>query len=129
VVSGALVVARIVSAVLDLIAMKPIAIFVWWLPNRANRIDFQERAELRRRVEAASRGGRPVLFASNHLSMFDDPVLPMALYRMGSRADRRAGSRPDTSSRRAGPSANSIGKEAMGEIRTCNPSQTLCGLG
>ncbi len=66
--------------------MKPIAIFVWWLSNRANRIEFQERAELRRRVEAAARGGRPVLFASNHLSMFDDPVLPMALYRMGFRA-------------------------------------------
>jgi hypothetical protein len=86
VVSGARVVAGIVSTVLDLIAVKPIAILVWWLSNRANRIDFQERAELRRRVEAASRGGRPVLFASNHLSMFDDPVLPMALYRMGSRA-------------------------------------------
>ena len=66
--------------------MKPIAIFVWWLSNCANRIEFQERAELRRRVEAAARGGRPVLFASNHLSMFDDPVLPMALYRMGFRA-------------------------------------------
>ena len=66
--------------------MKPIAIFVWWLSNRANRIEFQERAELRRRVEAAARGVRPVLFASNHLSMFDDPVLPMALYRMGFRA-------------------------------------------
>jgi hypothetical protein len=86
VVSGARVVPGIVSAVLDLIAMKPIAIFVWWLSNRANRIEFQERAELRRRVEAAARGGRPVLFASNHLSMFDDPVLPMALYRMGFRA-------------------------------------------
>jgi hypothetical protein len=67
--------------------MKPIAIFVWWLSNRANRIEFQKRAELRHRVEAAARGGWPVLFASNHLSMFDDPVLPMALYRMGFRAD------------------------------------------
>jgi hypothetical protein len=86
VVSGARVVAGFVSSVLDLIAMKPIAIFVWWLSNCANRIEFQERAELRRRVEAAARGGRPVLFASNHLSMFDDPVLPMALYRMGFRA-------------------------------------------
>ena len=66
--------------------MKPIAIFVWWLSNRANRIELQDRAELRRRVEAAARGGRPVLFASNHLSMFDDPVLPMALYRLGFRA-------------------------------------------
>ncbi len=66
--------------------MKPIAIFIWWLSNRANRIEFQERAELRRLVEATARGGRPVLFASNHLSMFDDPVLPMALYRMGFRA-------------------------------------------
>jgi hypothetical protein len=72
VVSGARVVAGIVSAVLDLIAMKPIAIFVWWLSNRANRIEFQDRAELRRWVAAAARGGRPVLFASNHLSMFDD---------------------------------------------------------
>ena len=61
--------------------MKPIAIFVWWLSNRANRIEFQERAELCTLVEVAARGGRPVLFASNHLSMFDDPVLPMALYR------------------------------------------------
>jgi hypothetical protein len=56
VVSGARVVTGSVSAVLDLIAMKPIAIFVWWLSNCANRIEFQERAELRRRVEAAARG-------------------------------------------------------------------------
>jgi hypothetical protein len=45
VVSGARVVAGSVSAFLDLIAMKPIAIFVWWLSNCANRIEFQERAE------------------------------------------------------------------------------------
>lgn len=43
--SGARVVAGSVSAFLDLIAMKPIAIFVWWLSNCANRIEFQEWAE------------------------------------------------------------------------------------
>ena len=44
------------------------------------------RAELARRVKRARRAGRPVLFASNHLSMFDDPVIPMALFRTGPRA-------------------------------------------
>jgi 1-acyl-sn-glycerol-3-phosphate acyltransferase len=77
---------RIATALLDLTVTKPIAIFVWWLSHRANRIEFRERAQLQRRVEMATRAGRPVLFASNHESMFDDPVLPMALYRTGSRA-------------------------------------------
>ena len=47
---------------------------------------FRERGELHRRVRRAVRAGRPVLFASNHVSMFDDPVVPMALFRTGSRA-------------------------------------------
>ncbi|MCP3984856.1 MAG: hypothetical protein GY723_10735 [bacterium] len=81
-------VSAVVSALLTLFIAKNIAIFVWWLSNRANRIDFRDRVSLRRRVEAATREGRPVLFASNHVSMFDDPVLPMALYRMGARAIR-----------------------------------------
>jgi hypothetical protein len=55
VVSGARVVAGSVSAFLDLIAMKPIAIFVWWLSNCANRIEFQERA-------SASRSGAGEVF-------------------------------------------------------------------
>jgi 1-acyl-sn-glycerol-3-phosphate acyltransferase len=77
---------RVTTALLDLTVTKPIAIFVWWLSHRANRIEFRERAQLLRRVEMATRAGRPVLFASNHESMFDDPVLPMALYRTDSRA-------------------------------------------
>ena len=76
----------VTTALLNLTVTKPIAIFVWWLSHRANRIELRERAQLRRRVEMATRAGRPVLFASNHESMFDDPVLPMALYRTGSRA-------------------------------------------
>ncbi len=75
-----------VSVLLNLLAAKPIAIFVWWLHARANRTSFHGRAELARRVKRARREGRPVLFASNHLSMFDDPVVPMALFRTGSRA-------------------------------------------
>ncbi len=75
-----------VTALLTLFITKGIAIFVWWLSNRANRIDFQNRAQLRRLVEEAVREKRPVLFASNHVSMFDDPVLPMDLYRTGARA-------------------------------------------
>jgi 1-acyl-sn-glycerol-3-phosphate acyltransferase len=80
------IVSRSVGALLDLVVAKPIAIFVWWLSNRANRIDFQDRVALRRRVGEAARTGRPVLFASNHVSMFDDPVLPMELYQTGQRA-------------------------------------------
>jgi 1-acyl-sn-glycerol-3-phosphate acyltransferase len=75
-----------VSALLNLIVTKPISIFVWWLSSRANRTRFHARAELARRVKRAGRAGHPVLFASNHLSMFDDPVVPMALFRTGPRA-------------------------------------------
>ena len=79
-------ISAVVTALLTLFITKGIAIFVWWLSNRANRIDFQDRAKLRRTVEGAVPEGRPVLFASNHVSMFDDPVLPMDLYRTGARA-------------------------------------------
>jgi hypothetical protein len=78
--------ASLATAILNLGLTKPIAIFVWWLSSRANRMRFEERAELRRRVQRAVRAGRPVLFASNHVSMFDDPVVPMALFRTGQRA-------------------------------------------
>jgi len=73
----------LISTLLNLVVAKPISIFVWWLHARANRTTFHGRAELARLVRRARRAGRPVLFASNHLSMFDDPVVPMALFRMG----------------------------------------------
>lgn len=76
----------VATAVLDLVAFKPIALFVGWLSTRANRIDFERRRELRERVGGALAAGRPVLVASNHVSWFDDPVIPMALYRSGARA-------------------------------------------
>lgn len=79
-------VSSLTTPILNLLVTKPIAIFAWWLSHRANRIEFPERAELRRRVAAATRAGRPVLFASNHVSMFDDPVLPMTLFGTGQRA-------------------------------------------
>jgi 1-acyl-sn-glycerol-3-phosphate acyltransferase len=75
-----------VSPLLNLLLAKPISIFAWWLYARANRTTFHGRAELARRGKRARRAGRPVLFASNHLSMFDDPVVPMALFRTGPRA-------------------------------------------
>ena len=75
-----------VTLVLDLLAVKPIAVFVWWFSTRANTIDFPERAELRQRIDRALAAGRPVLLASNHVSWFDDPVIPIALYRTGQRA-------------------------------------------
>jgi len=78
--------ARVATAVLDLIAAKPIAIFIWWFSTRANTIHFHERRELLRRIERALAEGRPVLLVSNHVSWFDDPVIPMALYRTGRRA-------------------------------------------
>jgi 1-acyl-sn-glycerol-3-phosphate acyltransferase len=74
------------TALLDLVALKPIAIFVWAFSQRANRIEFEDRRGMRRRVGAALRAGRPVLVALNHVSWFDDPVIPMALYRTGPRA-------------------------------------------
>ena len=75
-----------VSILLNLLLAKPISIFVWWLHTWANHITFHGRSELARRVKRARRAGDPVLFASNHLSMFDDPVIPMALFRTGPRA-------------------------------------------
>jgi 1-acyl-sn-glycerol-3-phosphate acyltransferase len=75
-----------VSILLNLVLAKPISIFVWWLHAWANRTSFHGRPELARRVKRARKAGRPVLFASNHLSMFDDPVIPMALFRTGPRA-------------------------------------------
>jgi 1-acyl-sn-glycerol-3-phosphate acyltransferase len=74
------------STLLNLVLAKPIAIFVWWLHARANHTTFHGRSELARRVKRARTVGDPVLFASNHLSMFDDPVVPMALFRTGPRA-------------------------------------------
>lgn len=76
----------LVSILLNLVLAKLISIFVWWLHARANRTTFHGRAELLRRVKRARKAGDPVLFASNHLSMFDDPVIPMALFRTGPRA-------------------------------------------
>ncbi len=76
----------LVSILLNFFLAKPIAIFVWWLHARANHTSFHGRAELARRVKQARQAGVPVLFASNHISMFDDPVAPMALFRTGPRA-------------------------------------------
>ena len=75
-----------VSILLNLFLAKPISIFVWWLHAWANHTTFHRRPELARRVKRARRAGDPVLFVSNHLSMFDDPVIPMALFRTGPRA-------------------------------------------
>jgi 1-acyl-sn-glycerol-3-phosphate acyltransferase len=80
-----------VSIPLNLILTKPISIFAWWLYAGANRTTFWNRAKLARRVKQARRAGRPVLFVSNHLSMFDDPVLPMGLFRTGPRAAAEIG--------------------------------------
>jgi 1-acyl-sn-glycerol-3-phosphate acyltransferase len=79
---------RSTTAILNWLVTKPIAIYVWWLSSRANTTDFRERSVLRAHIAEARRTGRPVLFASNHLSMFDDPVVPMVLYRTGPRAAR-----------------------------------------
>ncbi len=62
------------------------AIFVWCFSQRANTIHFSEREAMLRRIDAAFAEGRPVLVAANHVSWFDDPVIPMALYRSGQRA-------------------------------------------
>lgn len=71
---------------LDLVLPKPLASFVWVFSQRANRIHFRERAALCRRMRRALAEGRPVVVAANHVSWFDDPVIPMALYRTGQRA-------------------------------------------
>jgi 1-acyl-sn-glycerol-3-phosphate acyltransferase len=76
----------LVSLLLNLILAKPISIVVWWLHARANHTTFRGRRELAHRVRRARIEGEPVLFASNHLSMFDDPVVPMALFEMGARS-------------------------------------------
>jgi hypothetical protein len=66
--------------------LKPLSIFIWWFSQRVNTIDFRGRAELRACMEHALAQGRPVFVALNHVSWFDDPVIPMALYRTGQRA-------------------------------------------
>jgi len=71
---------------LDLLVLKPLALFVWWFSQRANTLRFGQRSALLRRTRRALAAGRPVVFASNHVSWFDDPVIPMALYRTGQRA-------------------------------------------
>lgn len=76
------------TLLLDLVALKPLATFVWWFSQRANTIQFDRCRELRRLIERTLAEGRPVLVASNHVSWFDDPVIPMALYRTGERAAR-----------------------------------------
>ena len=81
----------VVGIALDLVAFKPIAVFVGWLSGCANRIRFERRRELRERIDAALAEGRPVLVASNHVSWFDDPVIPMALHRSGLRATLELG--------------------------------------
>jgi 1-acyl-sn-glycerol-3-phosphate acyltransferase len=77
---------RTTTLLLDLLVMKPMAIFVWCFSQRANTIHFSEREAMLRRIDAAFAEGRPVLVAANHVSWFDDPVIPMALYRSGQRA-------------------------------------------
>lgn len=74
------------TLLLDTLALKPIAVFVWWFSQRRNAIQFAGRAELARRIRNALAQGRPVVVASNHVSWFDDPVIPMALHRTGQRA-------------------------------------------
>jgi 1-acyl-sn-glycerol-3-phosphate acyltransferase len=82
---------RATAWVLDLLVFKPIAIFVWWFSQCANELRFPGRAELRECIDGALAEGRPVLVASNHVSWFDDPVVPMALYRSGERATLELG--------------------------------------
>jgi len=74
------------TLLLDLFVLKPIAIFVWWFSQRANTLHFHRRRELLAHVKRALAEGRPVIVALNHVSWFDDPVVPMALYRTGERA-------------------------------------------
>lgn len=78
--------ARATTAALDLVVVKAIALFVWWFAEGANAIHFPGRAALHRRMERARAEGRPVVVAANHVSWFDDPVIPMTLYRTGPRA-------------------------------------------
>lgn len=48
------------SVVLNVVAAKPISIFVWWLYAGGNRTTFHGRAELARRVARARMARRPV---------------------------------------------------------------------
>jgi 1-acyl-sn-glycerol-3-phosphate acyltransferase len=75
-----------ITTLLNVVVVKPMSVFIWWLAAKANRTLFHQREDLARRVRSARKQGRPVLFASNHVSMFDDPVVPMALFRTGPRA-------------------------------------------
>lgn len=81
----------VVGVALDLVAFKPIAVFAGWLSGCANHIRFERRRELRESIDAALAEGRPVLVASNHVSWFDDPVIPLALHRAGLRATLELG--------------------------------------
>jgi 1-acyl-sn-glycerol-3-phosphate acyltransferase len=74
------------TLLLDLFILKPIAIFVWWFSQRANTLHFRDRRQLLDCVKRARGERRPVIVALNHVSWFDDPVIPMALYRTGARA-------------------------------------------
>lgn len=76
----------VVGTVLDLVVFKPVALFVGWFSSRANRVCIERRRELERRIVTALAQGRPVLVASNHVSWFDDPVIPLALHRSGLRS-------------------------------------------
>jgi hypothetical protein len=82
---------RVTTLVLDFFIIKPIAIFVWWFSHRANALHFRERRELLHQMKRARAEGRPVVVAVNHVSWFDDPVIPMALYRTGQRAGLELG--------------------------------------
>ena len=77
---------RLALVPIEFLVFKPITIFVWWFSRGGNDVRFHGRRELRRRIQRALADGRPVLVASNHVSWFDDPVIPMALHRSGERA-------------------------------------------
>ena len=74
------------TLILNFFIVKPIVIFVWWFSHCANALQFRGRRELLHRMKCALAEGRPVLVAVNHVSWFDDPVIPIALYGTGQRA-------------------------------------------
>jgi 1-acyl-sn-glycerol-3-phosphate acyltransferase len=76
----------ITTLILDLFIIKPIAIFVWLFSHCANTVHFRERREFLDHLKRAHAERRPVVVAINHVSWFDDPVIPMTLYRTGQRA-------------------------------------------
>lgn len=80
------IVRGVTTLTLDFFIIKPIGIFVWVFSQRANTLRFPKRRELRHCMKRALAEGRPVIVAMNHVSWFDDPVIPMALYRTGQRA-------------------------------------------